>query len=380
MSPTVAEATPPVPSAAPGSAQTSTAAVCPLGVVTNDELIYNFSFGSNMCATTLTSRSLAGAVGASSSTRALLPGWHLAFDLIGAPPTEPLMASIVPCGGGDRSGDDCGGGSRGRAVPCRLPAGAVAPNTSAAAATSTAAAIAAIAAAASDTPAPPARPGDDHAVHGVLYAFTPPAYARLVMSEGGGLAYSQLSVWVYPYDDPDQPVRATVFVTLPHLRAGVWPGGRTLAPSARYRLLVLRGATEAGLLPAYRDAVAASSSAAPVEGVGVRCVAAFFFVTYFWFTRRQMNAPQRAYRAVTVPAYVARAAVRNWAALGGRGGGGARRAAATAASAVCTAVMLSAMAPFAIAGVALVACTDGRDGVVATAQAAANPHNSMGRM
>eukprot|EP00168_Porphyra_purpurea_P014744 TRINITY_DN4303_c0_g1_i1.p1 TRINITY_DN4303_c0_g1~~TRINITY_DN4303_c0_g1_i1.p1 ORF type:complete len:195 (+),score=12.09 TRINITY_DN4303_c0_g1_i1:72-656(+) len=54
-------------------------------------------FGSNMCAETLVSRSMAGALSPSWSERAYLPNWHLAFDLIGAPPTEPLMASIVPC-------------------------------------------------------------------------------------------------------------------------------------------------------------------------------------------------------------------------------------------------------------------------------------------
>lgn len=379
MAPT-AGAAPPLPPAPPGPSQVDTAA---RPGASAEELIYNFSFGSNMCVATLTTRSAAGAVGVSSSARAVLPGWHLAFDLIGAPPTEPLMASIVPCAGG---GGGCrGGGSRGGGGACGLPAGAVVPTTSAAAAAATAAAIAGAAAAAASAsaggtpPPPPPLPGD-HAVHGVLYALTPAAFARLVASEGGALAYTQLSVWVHPYAAPDRPVRAIVFVTLPHRRAGGWPGGRALRPSARYRSLVLRGVAEAGLDPAYGAAVAASSAAAPVEGVGVRGVAVFFLATYLCFYRAQVDAPQRAYRAVAVPAYVAREAVRDWAASGGRRGAGLRRAVAAAAAAACTAVMLAAMAPFAVAGVALVAWVGGCRGLVATARVALDPNNSVVRI
>ncbi|KAK1863822.1 hypothetical protein I4F81_006376 [Pyropia yezoensis] len=405
--PAAGAAPPPPPStpfALPGLAGTGTdpppataaaAAAAAAAVGDDGPLVYNFSFGSNLSAARLATRSAAGAVGPVSSARALLPGWHLAFDLIGAPPTEPLMASVVPCGGGGGgSGGDGSGGGGGGGGACSLPAGAVAPTTSAAAAAATAAAIAAVAAAAGSTPPPPPPPPprpDAHAVHGILYAFTPAAYARLVVSEGGALAYAQLPVWVFPYAAPAAPVRATVFVTLPRRRVGGWPGGWALRPSARYRSLVLRGAVEAGLAPAYRDAVAASCAAAPVEAVGVRAVAAFFFVTYFCFVRAQVDAPLRAYKAVAVPAYAAREAVRGWAAAspGGRGGAaaataaaaaGPRRAVAAAAAAACTAVMVAGMAPFAVAGVALVAWGRGRAGVVATARAAMNPHNSIGRM
>lgn len=112
MTPPAGAATPAAP-APRGPTQTGPAA--PPGAAA-DALIYNFSFGSNLCAATLTTRSAAGAFRASSSARAVLPGWHLAFDLIGAPPTEPLMASIVPCAA---AGGGCGGGGGGPTAGAR---------------------------------------------------------------------------------------------------------------------------------------------------------------------------------------------------------------------------------------------------------------------
>jgi len=171
-------------------------------------------------------------------------------------------------------------------------------------------------------------------------------------------------------------VRAVVFVTLPHLRAGVWPGAGALCPSARYRSLVLRGVAGASLDRSYGVAVAASSAAAPAEGFGVRLVAAFFFVCFFWLYRRPVGLPQRAYRAVAVPAYVARERVRGWAAAAGKGRGGV----GATAAACWTGVMLAAMAPFAVVGLAMVVRKDGWHGVVGKARTAMNVQMSMGAM
>jgi len=333
-------------------------------VVAADGLVYNFSFGSNMCAETLVTRSTAGALSPSWSERAYLPNWHLAFDLIGAPPTEPLMASIVPC----RAGGGGGGG-------CALAAGSVAPAAGAANAAATAAAVDAATEASCGTPPPPAPPpaAVGHAVHGVLLAFQPAAFARLVQSEGGALAYNRHWLWVHRYAHPHAAVRAVVFVTLPHLRAGVWPGAGFLRPSARYRSLVLRGVAGATLEHSYGVAVAASSVAAPAEGFGVRLMAAFFFICFFWLYRRPMALPQRAFRAVSVPAYIVRERTREWAAAGkGRGGVGAT------AAACCTGVMLAAMAPFAVVGLAMVVWKDGWRGVVVKARTAMNVQMPMG--
>lgn len=105
----------------------------------------------------------------------------------------------------------------------------------------------------------------------------------------------------------------------------------------------------------------------------MRLMATFFFVSSFGFFRLQLDPPNRAYRAVAVPAYAARERVRMWAAAGkGRGGVGAAIAAAW------TAVMLAAMTPFAVAGLLMVAWKDGGRGVVVKARGAMNVNNSMG--
>lgn len=84
----------------------------------------------------------------------------------------------------------------------------------------------------------------DHVTHGVLHSFHEEAIPLLDQMEGGGHAYNRVEVEIETYDQEKK--KAHIYVARPERLLE----GRGL-PSPRYLNILIRGATQIGLDPAY---------------------------------------------------------------------------------------------------------------------------------
>lgn len=171
------------------------------GASSSSSLVHNFAIGSNICADRLRTRGhMIGRPHGIPYVRAepaVLRGYRIVFDTPGFPPVEPSFCSVKRCECGDGDGEHC-----------------------------------------------------PMVVHGTLYAFAPPEYEALWLTEGGAggrdsnSAYVELRVRVETYAKPGVPVEATVFQTRPgkstHALCGAWlravPGRRAMLRAAYERL------------------------------------------------------------------------------------------------------------------------------------------------
>ncbi|RHZ46030.1 uncharacterized protein CDV56_103712 [Aspergillus thermomutatus] len=161
-----------------------------------DKPIWYFAYGSNMKSSVMKARGITPL----SAQAVVVPSHILCFDIFGIPYAEPSFASIAPMPRGTAgSTNDKDGQSL---VP----------------------------------------------VHGVAYLLTPDDYRRLVLTEGAGVGYHEITVMAGPVADLHTDKREILVHTL----QAKYPWQPTRAPSARYMGLILEGAKEFDLPPAYR--------------------------------------------------------------------------------------------------------------------------------
>ncbi|KAL3484360.1 hypothetical protein BJX62DRAFT_230304 [Aspergillus germanicus] len=153
--------------------------------------IWYFAYGSNIRSSVMKGRGITSL----EAQPVVVPSHVLCFDIFGIPYAEPAFASIT-------------------AAPPDLPAQAQA--------------------------IPP--------VHGVAYLLTPDDYRRLVLSEGAGVGYNEISVRAKLLSlKPDQEEEIIAFT----LQAK-YPWRPNRAPSARYMGLIIDGANEFSLPDSYK--------------------------------------------------------------------------------------------------------------------------------
>ena len=166
-----------------------------------DELVWNFSYGSNMDRSKRTTRANVVYL---ETAAAMVPGWRLSFDLPAIPRVEPAMASIEPFAEANSS----------VAIRGALDANVV--------------------------------------VHGLCLRMNRESFEKLYLSEGGQRGrYFIETVQAHLYADPENPVTAYAFRTKQKARLR-----RSLPPSERYMSVILNGARESELNAEYQDYLA----------------------------------------------------------------------------------------------------------------------------
>ncbi|GIJ86445.1 hypothetical protein Asppvi_005334 [Aspergillus pseudoviridinutans] len=162
----------------------------------SDKAIWYFAYGSNIKSSVMKARGITPLC----SQAVVVPSHILCFDIFGIPYAEPSFASIAPMP------DTTAGSTNSKVHQTLLP------------------------------------------VHGVAYLLTPDDYRRLVLTEGAGVGYNEITVTAGPVADLHTDKREILVHTL----EAKYPWRPNRAPSARYMGLILEGAEEFKLPTAYR--------------------------------------------------------------------------------------------------------------------------------
>ncbi|EHK22002.1 uncharacterized protein TRIVIDRAFT_151379 [Trichoderma virens Gv29-8] len=189
-------------------------------------MVWYFAYGSNMRSSVMTNRSITP----QRAVAARVPTHVLTFDIFGFPYSEPSFASIA-----ERSNV---------AVKTVLSKNGT-------------------------VELPP--------VHGVAYLITQEEYIKLVVSEGGGVAYREIEIEAEFLTEKGQPSgqRATVSTL-----EAKYPFRPNAAPSARYLGLLITGAAEHKLPHDYQEYLHQLECLEPPQSRLLR-LRAFFFLS-FW--------------------------------------------------------------------------------------------------
>ncbi|KAF7157263.1 hypothetical protein CNMCM5623_001386 [Aspergillus felis] len=161
-----------------------------------DKAIWYFAYGSNIKSSIMKARGITPLC----SQAVVVPSHVLSFDIFGIPYAEPSFASIAPISNGPA------GTTNDKENRTMLP------------------------------------------VHGVAHLLTPDDYRRLVLTEGAGVGYNEITVTAGPVTDLHTDKREILVHTL----EAKYPWRPNRAPSARYMGLILEGAEEFKLPAAYR--------------------------------------------------------------------------------------------------------------------------------
>ncbi|KAL4913031.1 hypothetical protein BDW62DRAFT_205916 [Aspergillus aurantiobrunneus] len=155
--------------------------------------VWYFAYGSNIRSSVMKNRGIAPL----DSQAVVVPSHILTFDIFGIPYAEPAFASIAPASISTSSTTNTG----------------------------------------HETPP----------VHGVAYLLTPADYRRLVLSEGSGVGYNEITVdaRILNPDSAQKEIQA-------HTLQAKYPWRPNRAPSARYMGLIMDGADEFALPDSYK--------------------------------------------------------------------------------------------------------------------------------
>mmetsp|Transcript_12200 Transcript_12200/g.32843 ORF Transcript_12200/g.32843 Transcript_12200/m.32843 type:complete len:315 (-) Transcript_12200:557-1501(-) len=186
-----------------------------------EEFVYNFGYGSNIYPPAklhLRGAPGSGGVNFDEFQVAKLRGWRLAFDLAAFPPAEPSMASIEPLQPGDLL---CVGGSAQRHFGVHDSEGCM---------------------------------------YGALIKLRRAEYNKLWRSEGGSMKETAyLEVEVECETQTGEVIRAVAFRTSEKRRYR-----RDVAPSLRYRTLIIEGARSLGVPEEYQHALERIPKVVPI--------------------------------------------------------------------------------------------------------------------
>ncbi|KAI0456056.1 membrane dipeptidase-domain-containing protein [Xylaria acuta] len=192
--------------------------------------IWYFAYGSNMRESVMVRRGIRPLA----KKLVVVPSHVLCFDVFGVPYAEPAMASIT---------------ARSMSAPSQPP------------------------------------------VHGIAYALSASDFWSLIVSEGAGIAYSEVQLQATILDNHDQGAGMDATLSVRTLIAR-YPFCPNPLPSSRYLDLLIAGAEEHGLPDSYRTWLKETPYyARPVQisrfrDLGIRCYVAFWMRLLSWIMVR----------------------------------------------------------------------------------------------